>query len=180
MFAVSKAADLNQLGQGGQLYWTFPFSKVSLVRVLLYSRVVRSSSWLYLHDPLLVDIYGSVGVALQEMNLSQSDEGLVVFVITQSFRDFHLGILELLQIHQTNTWNRKWRPWRQRRITSWGINQFPDWSFRYSCSQFSFFPNRLSWNDFCGNEKIIKWGWKFLFSRMSFLVDSRKKHGLII
>jgi len=26
MFSVSKAADLNLLVQGGQLYWAFPFS----------------------------------------------------------------------------------------------------------------------------------------------------------
>ncbi len=30
MFAVSKAADLNQLVQGGQLYWAIPFNKGSL------------------------------------------------------------------------------------------------------------------------------------------------------
>jgi hypothetical protein len=30
MFAVSKAADLNKLVQGGQLYWAFPFSKTWL------------------------------------------------------------------------------------------------------------------------------------------------------
>jgi hypothetical protein len=30
MFALSKAANLNQLVQGGQLYRAFPFSKVSL------------------------------------------------------------------------------------------------------------------------------------------------------
>ncbi len=30
MFAISKAADLNKLEQGGQLYWAFPFAKGSL------------------------------------------------------------------------------------------------------------------------------------------------------
>jgi hypothetical protein len=33
MFAKSKAADLNQLVQGVQLYWTFPFSKGSLLEL---------------------------------------------------------------------------------------------------------------------------------------------------
>ncbi len=31
MFALSKAADPNQLVHGGQLYWALPFSKTSLV-----------------------------------------------------------------------------------------------------------------------------------------------------
>ncbi len=31
MFAMPKAADLNELVEVGQLYWAFPFSKVSLV-----------------------------------------------------------------------------------------------------------------------------------------------------
>ncbi len=31
MFAISKAADLNQLVQGGHLYWAFPFSNSSLL-----------------------------------------------------------------------------------------------------------------------------------------------------
>jgi hypothetical protein len=31
MFALSKAADLICLVQGGQLYWAFPFSKGSLL-----------------------------------------------------------------------------------------------------------------------------------------------------
>jgi hypothetical protein len=35
MFALSKAADLNYLVQGGQLYWALPFSKVSLSSYLL-------------------------------------------------------------------------------------------------------------------------------------------------
>ncbi len=30
MFVISKAADLNNLVQGGQLYWAFRFSKGSL------------------------------------------------------------------------------------------------------------------------------------------------------
>jgi len=30
MFAISKAADLNWLVRGGQLYWVFPFRKGSL------------------------------------------------------------------------------------------------------------------------------------------------------
>ena len=30
MIAISKAADLIELIQGGQLYWAFPFSKGSL------------------------------------------------------------------------------------------------------------------------------------------------------
>ncbi len=34
MFAFSKAAVLNSLVQGGQQYWTFPFSKGSLVEVI--------------------------------------------------------------------------------------------------------------------------------------------------
>ncbi len=33
MFALSKAANLIKLGQGGQLYWAFPFSKGSLAKV---------------------------------------------------------------------------------------------------------------------------------------------------
>ncbi len=33
MFALSKAADLNWLVQGGQLYWAFPFSKVSVPKL---------------------------------------------------------------------------------------------------------------------------------------------------
>jgi hypothetical protein len=35
MFALSKAADLNYLGQGGQQYRAFPFSKDSLPRPML-------------------------------------------------------------------------------------------------------------------------------------------------
>jgi hypothetical protein len=37
MFAVSKSADLNQLLQGGKLYWAFPFSKGSLILVIRVS-----------------------------------------------------------------------------------------------------------------------------------------------
>jgi len=33
MFAISKAAGLNYLVQGGQLYRAFPFNKVSLMKV---------------------------------------------------------------------------------------------------------------------------------------------------
>ncbi len=35
MFAVSKGADLNLIVQGGQWYNAFPFSKVSLVCILM-------------------------------------------------------------------------------------------------------------------------------------------------
>jgi len=31
MFAISKASDLSSLVLGGQLYWAFPFCKVSLI-----------------------------------------------------------------------------------------------------------------------------------------------------
>jgi hypothetical protein len=32
MFAMPKVADLNDLLQGGQLYWAFPFSKGSMIK----------------------------------------------------------------------------------------------------------------------------------------------------
>jgi hypothetical protein len=43
MFALSKAADLNKLGQGGQLYRAFPFSKDSLVQATEKNLYVFSS-----------------------------------------------------------------------------------------------------------------------------------------
>ncbi len=40
MFAISEAGDLNQLAQGGQLYWASPFSKSSLVATSLFWAIV--------------------------------------------------------------------------------------------------------------------------------------------
>jgi len=38
---MSKVADLNQLVQGGQLYWAFPFSKGSLLSVIIKITMLR-------------------------------------------------------------------------------------------------------------------------------------------
>jgi hypothetical protein len=40
MFELSKAADLNGLVHGGQLYWGFLFSKGSLDKLTLYKQVI--------------------------------------------------------------------------------------------------------------------------------------------
>ncbi len=34
MFSILKAADLNDLVEGGQLYWAFPFTKGSLMKFI--------------------------------------------------------------------------------------------------------------------------------------------------
>ena len=34
MFSILKAADLNDLVQGGQLYWAFPFTKGSMMKFI--------------------------------------------------------------------------------------------------------------------------------------------------
>jgi hypothetical protein len=59
MFAISKAADLNQLVQGGQLYWAFPFSKGSLVWYLRLRLLLQWSTLKYLSSAQCIEIlYG--------------------------------------------------------------------------------------------------------------------------
>jgi len=41
MLAISKEADLNRLVQGGQLYWSFPFSKDSLYQPTNLSKLFK-------------------------------------------------------------------------------------------------------------------------------------------
>ncbi len=50
MFAMPKAAGLNELVQGGQLYWAFPFSKGSLV-ILFNFKQVADQIWLVQRPP---------------------------------------------------------------------------------------------------------------------------------